>query len=222
LAFPDQADRCVQREAQASVISQVVVQQAVNKGHSVVVLGDLNDFDPTVVDYANSVPISSVLNILKDPVKGTATDDLTNVASYVKAQSDIYSCWYNKVDDCVATPDELSLIDHVLISKDLADLVDRGWMDHSYGVMCDSLESDHWPVVVKFNLTQSKPTTSSWKATATNLHTDVMVKVTIGIALLVCVAVAAVIVITSRKQAVILHNKTQKVDKAAVPLLKHL
>lgn len=172
LAFPDDPNRCVQREAQATVLAQLIAEEAIANKHSVVMLGDFNDFDPTITDAAKSVPISSVLNILKDPLKDLPTDDLHNVASWVASPTNVYSCWWNKNDDCDSTLDELSLIDHVLISQDLVKFVDRGWMDHSYGPMCNTLESDHWPVVVKLNIsTISTPTpTPSFAICSTNCN----------------------------------------------------
>lgn len=151
LAFPDDAIRCVQREAQATVIQQLV-SAAVLAGDSVIVLGDMNDFDGTVLDASGNLPISSVLPILKDPVPSNPGDELINVATYVKTQSERYSCWYDRDSDCNVEHDELSMIDHLLISQDLASLVTSAYMDHNYGASCHSYESDHWPVVVKLSL----------------------------------------------------------------------
>jgi len=155
LAYPDYQDRCIQREAQASVIANLVASEGFGQGHSVVVLGDLNDFDRKVKDAANSAPISQVLDIIRDPVKTLEGDELVNVATYAKVQREVYSNWYDRQEDCNPTPDEFSLIDHLLVSTDLADLVLEGWMDHSYEPLCNTIESDHWPVLVKFNLTKA-------------------------------------------------------------------
>jgi exonuclease III len=152
LAFPDDKIRCVQREAQATVIKNLIAQ-AIAQGHSIVALGDMNDFDNTVVDASDNIPISEVMDILRNPVTSTPADELVNVASYVASSANIYSCWYDRDGDCKLGPNELSLIDHVLISKDIAPLVTKAYMDHSYGVGCNTLESDHWPVIVRLQLT---------------------------------------------------------------------
>jgi len=153
LAYPDDVDRCVQREAQATVLANYVTSAAINAGHSVVLLGDFNDFDPTVNDTAGSITISNVLNILK-------THNLLNVASYIPDQNSRYSCWWDKQSNCQQTPEELSLIDHLLISPDLVPFVEKAWIDHSYSGECGSYDSDHWPVLVRLSLPQQ--TTTSW------------------------------------------------------------
>jgi len=153
LAFPDDKIRCVQREGQASVIKALVASY-LGEGHSVVVLGDVNDFDGTVIDASGNVPISTVLDILRDPLPSKAGDELTNVASFVAAASQRYSCWWDKDESCSVQHDELSMIDHLLISNDLVPLVTGAYMDHSYQAACNTYESDHWPVVVQLDLSK--------------------------------------------------------------------
>lgn len=150
LAFPDDVIRCVQREAQASVIKHLVAE-ALEAGHSVVVTGDINDFDNTVLDASNNYPISDVLNLLRDPLPA-AGDELTNVAKFVELADERYSCWYDRNSNCNLDDEELSMIDHVLISSDLLPLVSNAYMDHSYGPACGGYESDHWPSIVHLNL----------------------------------------------------------------------
>jgi len=151
LAYPDDPFRCVQREAQATVMKNLIAA-ALQEGHSVVALGDMNDFDGTIQDASGNTPISEVLSLLRDPVSYTPGDELVNVAQYVYSASQRYSCWYDRNEDCREGKDELSLIDHLLISEDLAPLVTKAYMDHSYGVSCDTFESDHWPVIVHLSL----------------------------------------------------------------------
>eukprot|EP00026_Physarum_polycephalum_P009426 Phypoly_transcript_09550.p1 GENE.Phypoly_transcript_09550~~Phypoly_transcript_09550.p1 ORF type:complete len:378 (+),score=27.05 Phypoly_transcript_09550:156-1289(+) len=142
LAFPDNSERCVKREAQATVIKRLI-EEELRGGRSVVAMGDLNDFDPTIVDASDSIPISSVLALLRDPVPSNPGDELVNVAQYVQAPSDRYSNWYDRDDNCKLGPNELSLIDHLLISQDLVPLVSKAYMDHSYGPSCSSLEIEN-------------------------------------------------------------------------------
>jgi len=152
LAYPDDEDRCVQREAQATVLANYVTSQAVSKGHSVVLLGDFNDIDPTFLDTAGSVAISNVLSILK-------SGNLLNVASLISSRNLRYSAWWDKQGNCEQTQDELTLIDHLLISQDLVPFIQKSWIDHSYSGACESYDSDHWPVLVTLSTTQSSTLT---------------------------------------------------------------
>jgi len=157
LAYPDDKYRCVQREAQASVIKSLVAT-ALESGNSAIVVGDLNDFDGLVKDQANSTPISQVLNLLRDPLPSPVGDELTNAASLV-AQSTRYSYWYDQNSDCGITPKELTSIDHMLFSNDLAPFVVSVNFAHTYAAVCDSDESDHWPIVMTLRTGNS---TESW------------------------------------------------------------
>jgi len=150
LAFPDDTIRCVQREGQATVIRQLAAQYIGT--NSVIILGDLNDFDEKVPDANDNMPISTVLDILRDPLPSQPGDELVNVASFVKQQSERYSCWWDKDESCNVQHDELSMIDHLLISNDLVPLVTEAYMDHNYKAACGGYESDHWPVIVTLNL----------------------------------------------------------------------
>jgi len=140
LAFPDDKSRCVQREAQATVIKQLSKEL---KDSYIVVLGDMNDFDPDIVDASEDVPISQVLNILK----GT---ELTNVAMKIQDVSQRYSCWYDRNANCQNDEGELTMIDHLLISKDLP-FVDSHYY-HGYPPSCNTLDSDHWPVLATIDI----------------------------------------------------------------------
>ena len=56
IAFPLDAARCAQREAQAAVIQRAT---SAHQGE-IIILGDLNDYDHSVLDAAEDVPISRV------------------------------------------------------------------------------------------------------------------------------------------------------------------
>ena len=56
IAFPLDAARCAQREAQATVIQRATSS---HQGE-IIILGDLNDYDHSVLDAAEDVPISRV------------------------------------------------------------------------------------------------------------------------------------------------------------------
>jgi exonuclease III len=169
LAYPDDEDRCVQREAQATVI-QSIIEPYLTNGYEVMILGDMNDWDKEVIDANNNLPISQVLDILKGntavvnaAVTGNGTEiiirshaggswELQNVASKL-IQSERYSCWYDSNRDCIYKPTETSMIDHILVSKGLFDHISGVSIAHSaYEQECasDFYYSDHWPVVVEF------------------------------------------------------------------------
>jgi len=149
LAYPDDVYRCVEREAQASVIKSLIAS-ALTQGHSVVSVGDLNDFDGLILDQANSRPISQVLNLLKDPLPAPGFE-LTN-AAVLTEQYNRYTIWWDQNNDCQGTPNELTSLDHILFSNDLAPYISGVSFEHNYGPACGNYESDHWPVVLKFEI----------------------------------------------------------------------
>jgi hypothetical protein len=152
LAFPDRLDRCVQREAQATVIQQLVAQVNADNAN-VIILGDLNDFDPKVLDAADSVPISGVLDFLKVQSKVASLD---NLAQNIQVQDQRYSCWYDKNSNCKQDPHELTMIDHLLLSPALRSLATEAYYYHGYAPSCQTYYSDHWPVVLKINTVQTE------------------------------------------------------------------
>lgn len=142
LAQPDNPERRPQREAQAEVIRRLVAQEAA-AGREVVVLGDFNDFDDRVLDRRGSVPITTVLETIKRAGEGPA-DDLVNVIGDVPQEARFTSL-YDRNNDDVIGPDDLSAIDHVLLSPALYARV----RDVRYVHAHDPREvSDHFPIVV--------------------------------------------------------------------------
>jgi len=53
--------RCVQREAQATVLANLISDHA-KDGDEIIMAGDLNDYDNKFLDCADSVPISRVIS----------------------------------------------------------------------------------------------------------------------------------------------------------------
>jgi len=145
LAQPDNVERCFEREAQTTVLANTFIKPALAAGDEIIVVGDMNDFDISVKDSNNNVPISSAVTILRDAA------NLTNVANLVP-QPERYSDWYDRDEDCKDRGgNEHSLIDHVLLSPRLfARATAR--IDHSYEQTCACIYSDHWPVVVTMDL----------------------------------------------------------------------
>jgi exonuclease III len=149
VAFPTDSARCAQREAQAQVLQNIIVGYA-NKGYEIIVLGDFNDFDGSVLDANNNRPTSQVLEILKGIAGVHSTSyRLTNVAEKIE-QSKRATDWWDKNGDCASSPTEFSMIDHVLVSAKLLNHVVSAFIYSGYPEMCGTLNSDHYPVVVDF------------------------------------------------------------------------
>jgi len=151
LAYPDDPARCVQREAQAQVI-QNVIQSYYNRSYEIILMGDFNDFDAEVIDANNNKPISRVLDIVKGNLgiyKGTY--ELENIAATLE-KSHRFSDWWDSNVDCVSTPSEFSMIDHILISPKLREKVIQFSIYQKYEEFCGKYNSDHYPLVIKLSL----------------------------------------------------------------------
>lgn len=144
LAYPTDKTRCAEREAQAQVL-QTVIAGYIEKGYEIILSGDLNDFDGLVLDANSNKPISSVLDILKG---GGA---LQSIGEKMQ-QDDRFSDWYDKNADCQSTDNEFSQIDHILVTSKLYDHISDVYMYHGYKEFCGTYDSDHYPLVVDFDL----------------------------------------------------------------------
>lgn len=148
LAYPDKADRCSKREAQAKII-EGVISNYVSNGYEVIVLGDFNDYDKEVSDINNDIPISKVLDIIKG--YDTNTYILTNMNENI-VKSNRYSNWWDKNGDCKATNDELVLIDHILATDNIVSMVKNMSIYHGYVESCNTLNSDHYPLILDLDI----------------------------------------------------------------------
>ena len=150
LAIPTDPARCVQREAQAQVL-QNIVSSYIQKDYEIILLGDMNDFDAEVADINSDKPTSRVLDIMKGldgQKKGTYA--LTNVA-YRMPQQDRYSDWWDSDKNCNTTSQtDYSMIDHVLVSPKIDKSIINVYMYHGYKEYCGKMNSDHYPVVIDF------------------------------------------------------------------------
>jgi len=140
IAYPTQADRCAQREGQASVM-RGLINTAISANRSIIVTGDYNDYSDKVPDVANDIPNSRVMSFLRDGISFTAKDKklkalnvdptLVEVSAGI-AQANRYTSIYDV--------NKLSQIDHILVSKDLNIL--------SVNIPHTESGSDHWPLYV--------------------------------------------------------------------------
>ena len=147
LAYPDRTDRCVKREGQAKIIEQEIIKYT-NDGYEIVLIGDFNDYDNEIIDLNDDKPISQVLDILK----GEQSSDfkLFNVNEKID-KDERYSNWWDKNDNCYSTMDEFVLIDHILLSEKLYNMVSNVSIYHGYDENCDRMNSDHYPIILDLN-----------------------------------------------------------------------
>jgi len=151
VAYPTEPSRCVQREAQAQVI-QNIIHSYYNKNYEIIVVGDFNDFDNETLDANNNHPISQTLNILKGNYgvhKGTY--QLFNAAELIN-KNDRFTCWWDSNNNCISTPTEFSMIDHILISPALKEKITDAYIYHNYDEFCGTYNSDHYPVIITLSL----------------------------------------------------------------------
>jgi exonuclease III len=150
LAIPTDPTRCVEREAQAQVL-QNIVSSYINKDYEIILIGDMNDYDTEVLDINSDKPVSRVLDIMKGldgQHKGEYT--LTNIAYRIK-QSERYSDWWNSDNNCnTSSQNDLSMIDHVLVTSNIDSKIINAYIYHGYKEYCGKWDSDHWPVVIDF------------------------------------------------------------------------
>lgn len=152
LAIPTDPSRCVQREAQAQVL-QNIIHTYFLKNFEVIVMGDMNDYDMETLDMNSNKPTSRVLNIIKG-IEGdkAGTYSLTNSAHKLD-QKERYSDWYDSDNNCdTMSNKDYSMIDHILVSKLLESRIKDVFIYHSYSEYCGKMNSDHYPVVVDFLL----------------------------------------------------------------------
>ena len=151
LAYPTDVSRCASREAQASVLQELIVSLiGSNPSDGLILMGDMNDYDAEVADLNNDKPLSMVLNILKG-LSGIYAGqyELTSVASLVN-QDQRYTDWWDKNEDCTSSLGEMTMIDHFLVTPNLVDKIAKVTFPHPYQESCGTTNSDHYPIVVDF------------------------------------------------------------------------
>ncbi|KAF1319784.1 Endonuclease uclease phosphatase, partial [Globisporangium splendens] len=137
LANPQNAQRCFDREAQATVLASLASTELLNDRH-VILSGDLNDFSKVYPDRNNNKPISNVLGIL-------AGTTMTEVSGLLP-QSERYSEWWDQNEDCQFVDTEVSILDHILVSNSLVSQVTGATIEHAlYQPSCTGYDSDHYP-----------------------------------------------------------------------------
>ncbi len=153
LAIPTDPQRCAEREAQSQVLQELIVNiTATEPTAHIMVIGDFNDYDGVVGDVNGNQPVSRVLEILKGNMGEYAGFyELYPVSEEVPVE-ERYTNWWDPDNNCVSTMNEMSMIDHILVDRWLRDKIVRVEIPHLYPEYCGTYDSDHYPVVVTFNL----------------------------------------------------------------------
>lgn len=148
LSNPTDPESCAKREAQSQVL-QYKIQEFIDSGNEVILMGDLNDFDGIYKDVNNNEPTSSVLKMLKGDSGDSTNYTLYTVSSKIN-QEQRYTEWYDANENCHVDKIEYSMIDHILVTKNLLTKIEFLQYYHFYREGCGTYQSDHYPIVVRF------------------------------------------------------------------------
>lgn len=153
LAIPTDPQRCAERESQAQVLQELIVNITKTEPDAhILLLGDLNDYDGVVGDINNNQPVSRVLEILKGNVGVYSGEyQLFPVSAEIPVE-ERYTNWWDPDSNCIATMNEMSMIDHILVDEWLRERITHVEIPHLYPEYCGTYDSDHYPVVVTFNV----------------------------------------------------------------------
>jgi endonuclease/exonuclease/phosphatase family metal-dependent hydrolase len=147
---PQDAYANAKRQAEAEIARRAIRSEIVKRGYLPIVLGDLNDYDPDVPDRdASRGTSTTVLKDLKDFDPGREGPELVNVGERIVRVADRYTSHWDTNENGAADGDDVyTMIDHILLPKELMPYVTRVFISHTV-----SLEtSDHFPVVVDLRL----------------------------------------------------------------------
>ena len=134
------------RTGQAEIAKRIIRQEIVERGYLPIVLGDFNDYDPEVPDRDKTRDtLTKVLPALKDFDSKHPGPELENVAKRMPRQADRYTSFWDRNENGVRDPyDVFTMIDHILLPRELMPDVKRAFIFHSVAPET----SDHYPVVV--------------------------------------------------------------------------
>jgi endonuclease/exonuclease/phosphatase family metal-dependent hydrolase len=147
---PSEISSNAQRTAETKIVREIVKRKIVARGYQPIVLGDINDYDPDV-PMADSYRTTrtTVLRDLKDYDAATPGDELVNAATFMPRVADRYTSHWDFNENGAADRDDVfTMIDHILVHRDLAPAIERAFICHAI----DLDVSDHFPVVVDFRL----------------------------------------------------------------------
>jgi len=147
---PADAAANAQRTAETAIVREIVKRKIADRGYLPIVLGDLNDYDPDVpMADATRVTQMTVLRDLKNYDEQSPGDELVNAAKFIPRVADRYSSHWDFNENGAADGEDVyTMIDHVLVHRDLAGSISRAFIAHA----TDLGVSDHFPVVVDFRI----------------------------------------------------------------------
>ena len=147
---PSDVGSNAQRMAETAIAREIVRREFVARGYTPIVLGDINDYDPDVpMADSNRRTRTTVLHDLKDYDEASAGDELVNAAQFIPRVADRYTSHWDFNENGAADADDVfTMIDHVLVHRDLVPAITRAHICHAI----DLDISDHFPVVVDFDL----------------------------------------------------------------------
>jgi endonuclease/exonuclease/phosphatase family metal-dependent hydrolase len=147
---PDDQYSNAKRMAEVALVQRVLRGEVTPRGYLPIVLGDLNDYDPDFEDRDESRSTkTAAVKSIKDFDPAKPGDELVNAASLIKRQADRFtSHWDRNENGAHDQYDVYTMIDHVLVAKELMPYAKRAFVAHVVGP--DT--SDHYPVVVDFAL----------------------------------------------------------------------
>ena len=143
------------RTVEAHLAQRAIRSEIVERGYLPIVLGDLNDYDPDVPDRDETrSAATTVLRDLKDYDPDKKGPELVNAASRIARVADRYTSHWDRNENSADDSDDVkTMLDHILLPKELMPHVQRVWISH----ISDLQTSDHWPVVVDFMLPEKGP-----------------------------------------------------------------
>jgi len=146
---PSDSASNAQRTAETAIAREIVRREIVARGYSPIVLGDINDYDPDVpMADSGRRTRTTVLRDLKDYDDASTGDELVNAAQFIPRVADRYTSHWDFNENGAADSDDVfTMIDHVLVHRDLVPAITRVFICHAI----DLDISDHFPVVVDFD-----------------------------------------------------------------------
>ena len=147
---PSDAASNAQRSAETAIAREIIRREILGRGYLPVVLGDLNDYDPDVpMADAGRRTRTTVLRDLKDVDPAAEGAELVNAARFIPRVADRYTSHWDFNENGAADADDVfTMIDHVLLHRDLVPALTRAFICHAV----DLDVSDHFPVVVDLDL----------------------------------------------------------------------
>jgi hypothetical protein len=139
-AFFD-SESCSKKEAQAEIIRNIIFNYKYNNKYGFaefIVIGDLNEYDNTVLDNQNDKSKSNVFKILEKECK------LINATKKIKKKNRISNKYIDKQNNV-----QLSLLDYVLVSKNLYSKISNIFIYNTFNLN-NKYNSDHLPLIVDF------------------------------------------------------------------------